>query len=63
MLRLNTLIAENHDLLLHEDIDNLIKEFFVQLFGQAMPVMATPNLLDKACISSGIESALLRRSR
>jgi hypothetical protein len=34
MLRLNMLIAENQDLLLHEDIDNLIEEFFVQLFGQ-----------------------------
>ena len=32
MLRLDMLIAENHDLLLHEDIDNLIEEFFVQLF-------------------------------
>ena len=28
------LIAENQDLLLYEDIDNLIEEFFVQLFGQ-----------------------------
>ncbi len=26
------LIAKNQDLLLHEDIDNLIEEFFVQLF-------------------------------
>src|SRR4030095_10127811 len=32
MLRLDMLIAENQDLLLHEDIDNLIEEFFVQLF-------------------------------
>ena len=32
MLRLDILIAENQDLLLHEDIDNLIEEFFVQLF-------------------------------
>jgi hypothetical protein len=31
MLRLNMLIAENQDLLIHEDIDNLIEEFFVQL--------------------------------
>src|ERR1043166_36398 len=32
MLRLNILIAKNQDLLLHEHIDNLIEEFFVQLF-------------------------------
>ena len=32
MLRLDMLIAENQDLLLHEDIDNLIEEFFVELF-------------------------------
>jgi hypothetical protein len=28
------LIAENQDLLLYEDIDNLIEEFLVQLFRQ-----------------------------
>jgi hypothetical protein len=32
MLRLDMLIAKNQDLLLYEDIDNLIEEFFVQLF-------------------------------
>ena len=32
MLRLNMLITENQDLLLHEDIDNLIEEVLVQLF-------------------------------
>jgi len=32
MLRLDMLVTENHDLLLHEDIDNLLEEFFVQLF-------------------------------
>src|SRR5258706_9364779 len=32
MLRLDMLVAKNHDLLLHEDIDNLIEKFFVQLF-------------------------------
>ena len=32
MLRLDVLIAENQDLLLHEDIDNLIEEALVQLF-------------------------------
>ena len=32
MLRLDMLIAKNHDLLLHEDIDNLVEEFFVRLF-------------------------------
>jgi hypothetical protein len=32
MLRLNMLIAENQDLPLHENIDNLIEKVFVQLF-------------------------------
>jgi hypothetical protein len=32
MLRLDMLIAKNQDLLLYEDIDNFIEEFFVQLF-------------------------------
>ena len=32
MLRLDVLITENQDLLLHEDIDNLIEEILVQLF-------------------------------
>src|SRR6266852_1163595 len=32
MLRLDMLITENQDLLLHEDIDNLIEEVWVQLF-------------------------------
>ena len=32
MLRLDTVIAKNQDLLLHEDIDNFIEEFFIQLF-------------------------------
>src|SRR5215510_14885721 len=32
MLRLDVLITENQDLLLHEDIDNLIEEVLVQLF-------------------------------
>src|SRR6185295_5723933 len=34
MLRFDMLIAENHDLLVHEDIDNITEEFFIQLFGQ-----------------------------
>jgi hypothetical protein len=33
MLRLDMLIAENQDLLLYEDIDNLIEEFLVQLLS------------------------------
>jgi hypothetical protein len=32
MLRLDMLIAENQDLLLYEDIDNLIKEVLVDVF-------------------------------
>src|SRR5262245_16742639 len=32
MLRLDMLITENQDLLLHEDIDNLIEEVLVQFF-------------------------------
>ena len=33
-MRLDMMIAENQDLLLHEDIDNLIEEALVQLLGQ-----------------------------
>ena len=51
------LIAENQDLLLYEDIDNLIEEFLVQLFRKSTPVIATPNLSDKGCIFSGIDLA------
>ena len=32
MLRLDMLIAKNQDLLLHEDIDDFVEEFFVRLF-------------------------------
>jgi hypothetical protein len=32
MLRLDMLITKNQDLLLHEDIDNLIKETLVDVF-------------------------------
>ena len=32
LLRLDMLIAKNHDLLLYEDIDNLIKETLVDVF-------------------------------
>jgi hypothetical protein len=32
MLRLDVLIAENQDLLFHEDIEDLIEEVLVQLF-------------------------------
>jgi hypothetical protein len=32
MLRLDMLIAENQDLFLYEDIDNLIKETLVDVF-------------------------------
>jgi hypothetical protein len=34
MLRLDMLIAKNHDLLLYEDIDNLIKGILVDVFLQ-----------------------------
>ena len=34
MLWLDMLIAENQHLLLDEDVDNLLEEFFVRLFRQ-----------------------------
>jgi hypothetical protein len=55
MLRLDVLIAKNNDLLLYEDIDNLIKSFSSSSFDKSTPVMATSNLLDKACVFNGIK--------
>jgi hypothetical protein len=51
------LIAENQDLLLYEDIDNLIEEFLVQLFRQVHARNSDTELVDKGCIFSGIDLA------
>jgi hypothetical protein len=57
MLRLDMLVAKNQDLLLYEDIDNFIKRLWSMSFDISTFVIATPNLSDKACISSGIDLA------
>ena len=51
------LIAENQDLLLYEDIDNLIEEFLVQLFRQVYASNSGTELVHKGCIFSGIDLA------